>query len=156
MAGTTEEIVGSETLRLIGQKIVDSLKRTLSVKNINDTGDASSSLSYIVKNDVLTIEGLERVLFLEFGRRPGKFPDLDAIKEWVERKLNVAEEDVDTVAYLVGKKIQDEGTDILNNKTKGLQIDLTVANVLNQTLKEVSSKAAEAITGGLVTSWIQD
>lgn len=155
MAGAAE-IISKEEIEEIGEKIVSALRRNFETKNLNDTKEGSNSLSSKVKGDTLIIEGLARVLFVEFGRRPGKFPDLDAIKAWVKSKLNVEEEQVDTVAYLVGKKIQDEGTDILKNRARGLQMEITVSNILNQTLEDVTSSIAENITGGLVTSWIQE
>ena len=53
--------------------------------------------------------GANYVEFIELGRRPGKFPPVDAIRLWVKRKLKVTGKDINRVAYLVGRKIATKG-----------------------------------------------
>lgn len=43
---------------------------------------------------------------VERGRKPGKFPNLDAIRLWVNQKLGVTDE---KAVYLIGRKIQQLG-----------------------------------------------
>ena len=59
------------------------------------------------------------VLTLLFGRRPGKFPNLTAIKQWIAVKGIVPHPDkngkavsTDTLAYLIGRKIARDGNTV--------------------------------------------
>jgi hypothetical protein len=48
--------------------------------------------------------------YVEWGRAPGKMPPEDAILLWVQRKLQVDEERLASVTFLVRRKIAREGT----------------------------------------------
>lgn len=61
-------------------------------KEAYDTGRALRSVTFKISKEydqyVLTIgSNLAYVFMLEFGRKPGKWPNLDAITQWVGRKL---------------------------------------------------------------------
>jgi len=49
----------------------------------------------------------EKGMALEYGGEPGTFPPVDELRKWVDRKLPV--EDVDSVAYLIGREIEENG-----------------------------------------------
>lgn len=52
--------------------------------------------------------------WVEFGRGPGKAPPVDVLQRWVHlnrRKLGVKDEDVNSVAFLIGRKIAERGTE---------------------------------------------
>ena len=145
---TTEEILDKA-----GEMTVQSLKETFDVKGLNDTGEARDSLSHMVKGNTLIITGLARILFLEFGRRPGTMPPVDVIEEWVLRKLNVAPEESRSVAFAIATKIKNEGTDILTDRAKGLQIELTIRQINSKLLESVTNQLTLEITSGLVNVW---
>ena len=47
---------------------------------------------------------------VEYGRRPGKFPPVDAMRYWVKRKLRITgEREINAAAYMVGRKIARSG-----------------------------------------------
>jgi hypothetical protein len=49
---------------------------------------------------------------LEFGGQPGNWPPVDELRKWVRRKgLADGRQEVDSTAYLVGRKIFEEGID---------------------------------------------
>ena len=102
-----------------GEKFISSIRQRMDEKNLNDTGEGSASLSFKVEGNKLIIEGVARLLFLEFGRRAGTMPPVSVIEAWVRRKLNVDDKDVRSVAFLIARKIKEKGTDILTDKTKG-------------------------------------
>lgn len=122
-----------------GKRIVERMKDTFVTKGLNDTGEAMDSLSYKVEGNKILIEGLGRVLFLEYGRSAGTFPNVDAIRSWVGSKLGITDEkERDSVAFLIGRKIKEKGTDILTNEAKGLQIELTLSEITKQMHEEIS------------------
>ena len=119
----------------IANKMVQALKQEFVEKNLNDTGEAMESLSAVVSENAIVIEGLARIGFLEFGRRPG--PDdwrelMPFILPWVRRKINPPEDGVYPIAVTISKKIAEKGTEILTDKAKGLQIELTLSKMLDE------------------------
>lgn len=54
---------------------------------------------------------LDYAPILEYGLGEGEFPNIDELRKWVDRKVNPAEENLDQVTYLVGRKIMMEGVD---------------------------------------------
>lgn len=142
-----------KALKEIGQEFVKMLRDEFDKKKLNDTKAGRDSITYKVEQNKLMIEGLARVLFLEYGRMAGKFPNVDAIRGWVERKLNIPPEEVDNVAYLIGRKIAKHGTDILTDKTKGLQIELLLDQLNDELSKMIINFEQLKITNGLITTW---
>lgn len=136
-----------------GQIAVSDIRKSFNEKNLNDTKKARDSISYQVNGDTLIITGLARVLFLEFGRRHGEMPPIDPIKKWVESKLGVSKEESRGVAFAIAKKIAKKGTDILTDRAKGLEIELTIAMINNLLLKEITNQLTLEITGGLAALW---
>lgn len=137
----------------IGRKYTAGIRQRMSERNLNDTGKGSESLSYKVEGDRLIIEGVARLLFLEFGRRPGTWPPRDVIEAWVRRKLKVSDKEVKSVAYLVARKIKEKGTDILTDRTKGLQLELIIADLNDELFNDVATGQAASITDGLIKAW---
>jgi len=137
----------------VGEKFIKTIRQRMADKNLNDTGKGSESLSYKVEGDKLIIEGVARLLFLEFGRRAGTMPPVDAIEGWVRRKLNVEDKDVRSVAFLIARKIKEKGTAILTDKTKGLEIELIINELNEELFNDIATKQALEITDGLIKTW---
>jgi len=137
----------------IGQRFVDKIKDKFDSQNLNDTGEAKDSLSYKVEGNKLIIEGKARALFLEFGRRPGTFPPIAPIRAWAIRKLGVSEDEADGVAYLIARKIAREGTDILTDRSKGLQVEILLSELNKELLQEITIFEQARITNGLIKTW---
>ena len=56
-----------------------------------------------------TIYGEGYTEYLEDGRKPGGFPPVDAIKKWIQDKGIQSELPINSLAYLIGRKIAKEG-----------------------------------------------
>jgi hypothetical protein len=147
----------SQQLEEVGKKIIEELKNIFFENNLNDSGEAMYSLEYKVEGHTLKINGLKRVLFLQFGREPGTFPPVDVIRKWVESKLNITgDKEINQVAFLIGRKIKEKGTDILTDKTKGLQIELTLEEINNVIFGEMAQFEAANIVNGIFNTWESD
>lgn len=68
-------------------------------------------------NRVIVGTNVEYAKALEFGLGEGNFPPVDELRKWVRRKLPVEDDEVDSVAYLVGRSIEESGV----NKNASLQ-----------------------------------
>lgn len=90
------------------RKITD-IQKSLSVKNKVVTGKLSNSLRYnIIQNGELyfTVQffGEEGLLYVSQGRKPGKYPPINNIKNWMAAKK------IDTKAlYPIMRKIFNQG-----------------------------------------------
>lgn len=49
-------------------------------------------------------------VFVEYGRRAGKFPPLDYIVQWVRKKLRLPDREARSVGFLIARKIAKKGT----------------------------------------------
>lgn len=143
-------------LKPLADAMIKALKQEFKEKNLNDTGEASNSLSAVVGRNSIVIEGLARILFLEFGRRPG--PEdwrelMPFILPWVRRKINPEEEGVYPIAKTIAKKIAKEGTEILTDPAKGLQIEITLGKVIEEMVPIIAEQQMLEVTGGLIKAW---
>jgi len=69
---------------------------------------------------------------LEHGRRPGKFPPVTNIRDWVRSKLGIEENKVNSIAYLIGRKIANDGTEVYKDISKGIELDKLVSEALRE------------------------
>lgn len=110
-----------------GENLVASLQADIASKPVTRYGpvNASGRLAASLRFDVaetptgyrLTLYGATYALTLEYGRRPGKFPNLLAIQQWIEDKGIVPRPDAKgrpvstkSLAYLIGRAIAQKGT----------------------------------------------
>lgn len=124
-------------LQQFGNWIIDSYRRKLYEGGSNATGLLGNSLSTTVNAEdgiyevVLNIQ--EYWKYLEYGRLPGSFPNIDAIKKWIQVKPILPTPDrngkiptIDQLTFLISRKIAEKGIEpryYLNNTLD--EIDLT-------------------------------
>lgn len=114
-----------EVLEQFGAYFVERAKQNLLQDGSNASGNLTNSIVFHV--DVtethyeVTVELEDYWYYVENGRKSGKFPPLDKIKEWIEIKPVLPHvmtlkngktvlPTVDQLAYLIGRKIANEGT----------------------------------------------
>jgi hypothetical protein len=77
----------------------------------NVTGKMSQSLGYRIDENGLTIFSSEKYFtVLETGRKPGKMPPISAIEEWVRNKPIASDINPRSLAFLIARKIGEEGS----------------------------------------------
>jgi hypothetical protein len=75
------------------------------------TGKMSQSLGYRLDENGLTIFSSEKYFtVLETGRKPGKMPPISAIEEWVRNKPIASDINPRSLAFLIARKIGEEGS----------------------------------------------
>lgn len=122
----------------LGRQIVSQVQDNIRTRRptpygpMNASGKAAQSVRYALTPTsdglTLTVYAVGYILSLEFGRKPGKFPPLQAIKDWIKVRRIVPKPDSngriisqDSLAYLIGRKIQQQGT-ILHRQGKPSRI----------------------------------
>lgn len=124
-------------LQQFGNWIIDSYRRKLYEGGSNATGLLGNSLSTTVNAEdgiyevVLNIQ--EYWKYLEYGRLPGTFPNIDAIRKWIQVKPVLPTPDrngkvptINQLTYLISRKIEEKGIEpryYLNNTLD--ELDLT-------------------------------
>lgn len=110
-------ILVDEILNDYGQRIVSELKENIMSKDVtafgpvNASGKLRDSVRYEVSNGTLRVYALGYSYFLEYGRKPGKRPPKEAIKQWIADKGIVPNGiSTDSLAYLIARKIGEKGS----------------------------------------------
>lgn len=124
-------------LQQYGNLIIDSYRRKLNEGGSNATGLLGNSLSTTVNAEdgiyEVTLQIQDYWKYLEYGRLPGSFPNIDAIRKWIQVKPVLPTPDrngkiptIEQLTFLISRKIAEKGIEpryYLNNTLD--EIDLT-------------------------------
>ena len=119
------------------EKLRDDIREAIATKGMDNSGQAWESLS--VEGN--TLFGADYIYYLDKGRGPGKFPPPKNIVEWVRAKLGLEGSEAKQVAYVIGKKISEQGTEIFRNTGKGINLDALIAAMLSDLEDAVGDEA---------------
>lgn len=116
------------------------------------SGELLNSCEYIIEKDDRQIEVslslAEWWKFVEYGRKPGKFPPPDKIRDWVRIKPVVPREGSNgklpteqQLTYLISRKIALEGIEASNNLTRSVKeinedFDERIMEAINKDIEE--------------------
>lgn len=111
-----------EVLQQYGDYFIQLAKDDLQANRTNASYTLSDTMRTIVNifddRMEVDIELQDYWYYVEHGRRPGKFPPVNKIKDWIRVKPVTPYADskgriptVDQLAFLIGRKISKEGTD---------------------------------------------
>lgn len=114
-----------------GELIISLYRQELVQTKAEDTGALGNSLNYIVETQdgvkQVSLRLLDYWKYVEEGRKAGKFPPINNIKNWIRTKpilprpYNGKLPAIDQLAYLIGRKIQVEGIQGKYPLSKSLQ-----------------------------------
>lgn len=118
-------------------KFLDGI-RTDMIQDLKDKDLSDGDLNMVNKSEADSGElvGDAHYYYLVHGRRPGKQPPVNNILSWLEKK-GIAPTDIsiESLAFLIARKIGRVGTDIYLNKRPALALD-QIIEVNNATFKE--------------------
>ena len=118
-------------LEQIGNELIEEIRKRMSDKDLNSTGNASRSLNTKATETKLEIKGERYIGALDQGRKPGKFPPLQKIIDYVKREgidfvINGKSIGIESTAYLMGKGMAENGSIIYRDRTKGIELESIV------------------------------
>lgn len=110
----------NQTIKEIADRMLELYRNKLIDKNINASNTLSDSADVIVEVNGTTLS-VSFILedywkYVEYGRRPGKRPPIDAIEQWIKVKpiipdpINGRIPSTKQLAFLISRKIGMEGT----------------------------------------------
>lgn len=120
----TDTLIGlnnlKEALQRYGQAASDLYRVEMQRRGKNASFDLSNSVDFQMTKEgtvyTVSLSLLEYWKYIEYGRKPGKFPPIDKIREWVEIKpliprpmANGKLPTLQQLAFLIGRKIAREG-----------------------------------------------
>lgn len=123
----SESINIQRVLETLGDQIIDVYRRKLFDGGTNATGLLGNSLSCIVKTEngiydlYLSLQDYWK--YVENGRQPGKFPPLDAIKQWIQAKPVIPDArtgklpTLEQLTFLISRSIANNGIPAKNYLT---------------------------------------
>ncbi len=136
----------NDVLISFGERLVVEIKSALQNKNLTGhgasvaTGNLLSSIRYEVKENELLILGNSYIEYLEYGRRKtvngndGGRTVKERIREWIDVKGITPDDGIskDSLAFLIARKIHEEGT-LIYRKNQGESSGL-LADAINDEL----------------------
>ncbi len=153
ISGTTREANKQaifRTLEVIRRKILGDQK----TKRIYSSGKSARSLQIIEVNRGGQLVGEDYFQQQITGRRPGKFPPIQPIMDWIDAKgLSLNKIKKKSLAFLIARKISKQGTDIYRKKRDGLSVvdfvDEALPSLKDQLIKagklEIKTGIAKAL-----------
>lgn len=153
-------------LRSIGGLTVQRLSQGLKENNSDASGELDDSINFNIKSSSKKIE-LDIVMLdywgaVDEGRKAGKQPPIDKIKEWltypnVRDKMRFGQNDSaftdserNSLAYLIARKIGKQGTKGTNFATNVFESSL-ITKELPEVLLDAITEDADAILADLLT-----
>lgn len=111
-------------------ELLDDVRKIYVDKQRNQGIRASGKSADSIRKEAKPLEGaLYGAMYFrqqKIGRRPGKFPPIDDILDWIRVK-GIQPRDSKTterqLAFLFARKIAQSGTDVFQGKREGLDVD---------------------------------
>lgn len=99
---------------------------------VNASGRLKDSISFKVSGYRLSVQGNDYIYYLQYGRKSGKRPPISVIRQWIDDK-GIVPTDIskDSLAYLIAKRIGEEGTTIF--KAGGSDL---LSSIFNEALQD--------------------
>lgn len=121
-------------------------------KGMRSSGKSAASLRIDVKENSGTLYGAKYFYQQIHGRKPGKFPPIDEILNWIRIKGIQARDNKTTtrqLAFLFARKIAERGTDIFSGKKKGLNVDDKIKVLVKEFTANFSKELKTKLSTGL-------
>lgn len=143
---TTQETI-SELLDNIRKVYIDRQKE----QGIRSSGKSAESLRIETTESSGTLYGAKYFYQQKKGRKPGKFPPLEDILNWIRAKKITPRDSKTTekqLAFLFARKIAQSGTDVHQGKREGLKVE----DEVEELVKEFTSKLDEGFKAEIKAS----
>ncbi len=142
----------------IGKDIVVDIQKRMDSTNRNYTTVARGSLRYTATLNNVEIFAIKRILFLEYGRRPNSNPDnwkslMPFILPWVAKKFNLKKSESYGLATAISQKIAKQGTQILQDRSKGLILSLIKSRAVKKYQPLIAREQGKKVVSALVLKW---
>ena len=141
-----------------GEAVCEAYRKELRDRGKDASGLLSQSVRYMVNRGDTTyavdLSLLDYWKYVEYGRRPGRFPPLDKILQWIRVKP-VIPRPMDNgklptekqLAFLIGRKIAREG--IKPTPALDTAVELTYTRFIEEIGRAITADLSDAVDGVL-------
>lgn len=128
------------------QRISDAYVRDQDRKGIRASGRSAASLRSVTEPGGGKLFGKGYIHFQKVGRRPGRFPPEENIRNWILEKGIIPERGtLEQLIYLFRRKIARSGTDIFQRKRPGLNVEDEILEARKELVAEIARITKERI-----------
>lgn len=136
----------SKSISTFLKNVIDDIIKDQAQKGIRASGDSANSLRAKSDTDSGQIYGSGYFRYQEQGRRPGAFPPLQSIQDWIVIKgIQPDGISIESLAFLIARKIAKNGTDIFEGKRPGLKLSEIVEKRRDQLKSDLLKGTKEII-----------
>lgn len=126
--------------------MITAIKADQDLKKITASGASAQSLNVDMNSSGGDVLGSSYIYFQIFGRKPGSFPPIQSILEWIDAKhIEVVEISKKSLAFLIARKIARLGTNIFSGKSPALALAEIVKIQSAEAAKEIGSNVVQDI-----------
>jgi len=112
-----------ESISKFLKSVIEDIIKEQSAKGIRSSGKSAGSLRSESTSNEGKIYGSGYFKQQEVGRRPGRFPPVQDIEDWIRAKgITPDGISIESLAFLIARKIAKNGTDIFQGKREGLNL----------------------------------
>lgn len=152
----------NQTIKEIADRMLELYRNKLIDKNINASNTLSDSAEVIVEVNGTTLS-VSFILedywkYVEYGRRPGKRPPIDAIEQWIKVKpiipdpINGKIPSTKQLAFLISRKIGMEGTKA-QQPLELMKSSDSMELLINQLKNEIVGQLKEELGNFMEKEW---
>lgn len=147
-------MIREEAVQIFLDKVRTAYIDDQKAKGIVSSGKSAESLKTIVSPTIGQLIGAAYFTQQKLGRRPGKFPPVEAIIQWLkDKKTFNVEGDKDPglkgLAFAIARKIANKGTDIYMKKRPALSVEDKILEARKELAQNVGNIAKEKLMEAL-------
>lgn len=147
-----------EPIRKIAEQVVSIYRKELENKGINASSNLSKTASATVELNgrhlIVYLELDHYWKYVEYGRRAGKMPPVDKIKEWIRVKpiipnpINGKIPDTKQLAFLIARKIGREGFEG-KHPIENITNSSAIKSVIDDIKHEIANQLKQQLIDGV-------
>jgi len=149
------ELILNEIGQVVSDRLVNDIKtkRVTKYGAVNASGKLAESVRYDVTNngETLRVYAEDYIYYLVHGRKNGKRPPKQAIREWIDAK-GISPDGIskDSLAFLIARKIGEVGTTIYQQGGSDLVSDIITDELVIQVKQELNDRLIALFQSDLV------
>lgn len=127
-------------------RVIDLLIERYDQLGMRASGNWADGLSFNLEGNILYITGFKYTEQLVYGRKPGKRPPMEPLKQWFQVKYGMSEQAAKGYAFGLQKKISEEGTSWFQKGGTNLLEVLVSQEAINVFYNDVGDYVREQAT----------
>jgi len=147
-------MTGAQTLKMELDKVSKELTEKYDQLGMRASGRWESEKEVTVKESGTRLTGIilgsDYTRYLQFGRKPGRFPPIDSIEQWIKDKRITSDIPIRSLAFLIARKIAREGTRYFQQGGTNMIDSIITPERIDEIISKVGLIDVEGIVKGLV------